>query len=217
MEPAAYAYPAYARSERIADLAVHALGLALGLVGTPLLLVFGAMHLEGWMVAALAIYGVAMTFSFAASLLYHFPPREAVRPIFRRLDHAGIYLKIAGTYTPLAVLLGTAFSYAVLATVWGLAIAGATVKLVRTPGHGTSVALYLLLGWLSLTLVWPLAQVAPVATMGLIVAGGLLYTVGVVFFLWEQLRYAQAIWHGFVVTASACFFTAIALGAFLTG
>lgn len=215
MEHVTYIYPAYARAERIADFAVHSMGLALGIVGTPLLVVFAALHLEGDQVAALAIYGAALTFSFAASLLYHFPPREAIRPIFRRLDHAAIYLKIAGTYTPLAVLLGTAFSYVILGVVWALAIAGAVAKLLRQPGDGSGVALYLILGWLSLTLVWPLAQVAPVATMVLIVAGGLLYTLGIVFFLWEKLRFAQAIWHAFVVSASACFFTAITLGAFL--
>ncbi|GGL70365.1 PAQR family membrane homeostasis protein TrhA [Wenxinia marina] len=214
---APYDYPAYARSERIADFVVHTLGMALGLIGTTLLIVFAAMHLGAGHVAVIAIYGAALTFSFVASTLYHFTPWEGARPLFRRLDHAGIFLKIAGTYTPFALIVGTVFGYAVLAVVWVLALVGVIRKLFFwTPGRAVGVALYLALGWLSVALIWPLAQVAPLATVILIAVGGILYTSGVVFFLWEKLKYCQAIWHGFVLTASSCFFTAIALGLFLT-
>ncbi|MEO0929989.1 MAG: hemolysin III family protein, partial [Pseudomonadota bacterium] len=123
------------------------------------------------------------------------------------------YLKIAGTYTPLVVMIGTWFAYAVLAIVWGLAVTGMTLKLFfwRAPGRLDPV-LYLVMGWLSLALIWSLWPIVPGSAMILIAAGGLLYTIGVIPYSSETLKFAMAIWHGFVVAASACFFAAIALG-----
>ncbi len=206
-------YPTYARNERIADATVHGLAVTLSLAGTVLLIVFAALTAGGAMIAAVAIYGVLLTFSFVASTLYHFTPWETARPILRRIDHAAIYLKIAGTYTPLVVLIGSVFGYVVLGVVWALALAGAAAKLFfwRNPGR-FGPALYLVLGWLSLALVWSLFPVLPLAGIILIGVGGLLYTAGVVFFNWDDLKFAMPIWHAFVLTASACFFAAIMLG-----
>ncbi len=208
-------YPAYARSERIADGILHALGLTFALTGAVLFVTFGALHLGAGQVAALSIYGAALVGSFAASAIYHFTPWEPARPLFRRIDHAAIYLKIAGTYTPLVVLIGSAFAYTVLAGVWAVALVAAGVKLFywRTPGR-LGPLLYLALGWASVLLIWPLAPLLPATAIGLIVAGGLLYSAGVIFFNWDGLKYALAIWHGFVLAASMCFFAAIGLGVF---
>lgn len=208
-------YPTYSRSERIADACVHFLGLVASVAGLVLLVIFGAIWATGGQVAALAIYGAALVLSFAASMLYHFTPWEVWRPTLRRFDHAAIYLKIAGTYTPLVVLIGTAFGYVMLGLVWGLAVAGAVAKLFfwRSPGRG-STALYLVLGWLSVTLAWSLFPVLPLGATVLIVCGGLLYSLGVIFFNWEALRFSLAIWHGCVLAASSCFFSAISLGVF---
>jgi hemolysin III len=212
-----FVYPAYAPSERIADGAVHLVGVTLAITGTVLLLVFAALSAQGGagQIAALAIYGGAITFSLLASACYHMTPWERFRMPLRRLDHAAIYLKIAGTYTPLVVLVGGMFAYAVLAAVWVAAIAGAVGKLVFFRGSDwVGTALYLALGWASLLLIWPMVTQLPVAASVLIVAGGLAYSVGVVFFNWERLRFSNAIWHLFVLVGSGCFYAAIAVGTF---
>jgi hemolysin III len=210
-------YPAYSRSERIADGAIHLAALVLALTGSVLLIVFAAIWTSGGTTAAVAVYGGLLTFSFIASGCYHFTPWERFRPTLQRIDHAAIYLKIAGTYTPLVVLIGSAFGYAVLATVWLLAVAGAIAKLFfwRTPGR-LGPLLYLGLGWASVLLVLPLAPVLPLPAMILIGAGGLLYSAGVLIFVRDGMRFVMPLWHGVVLAASACFFAAISLGVFDT-
>ena len=209
----AFRYPAYARSERVADGVIHALGVAFAVIGGAILTTLAALHATGGAAVAVGVYGCALMATFLASACYHMTPWEEARPALRRLDHAAIYLKIAGTYTPLVVLIGSAFSYGVLAVVWTVAIAGAVanVALGVRPGR-LGLAAYLLLGWLSLLLVWPLAVALPVAAMLLVAIGGGLYTLGTVFFSWEGLKFSNAIWHGFVLAASGCFYAAIAVG-----
>ncbi len=205
------AYPATTRPERIADGIVHALGLTLAVTGAIVLMVLTS-DLSIATRTASAVYAVALIATFLASATYHLAPWERVRPALRRLDHAAIYLKIAGTYTPLVVLIGTGFAYAVLGLVWTLAVAGALMKLAfwRVPGRFGPV-LYLVMGWLALALVWPLATTLPGAALWLIVAGGVLYSLGVPFYAAERLRFSKAVWHGIVIAASTCFFVAIAL------
>lgn len=205
-------YPKYALSERIADGTMHALGLAGALIGAGLLVSLMVAS-DASQMLGLAVYAVALIATFAASAFYHMTPWEGLRPTLRRFDHAAIYLKIAGTYTPLVILIGSGFAYLVLATVWIMAIAGMTRKLVfwRTPGR-LDPLLYLTMGWMSLALIWGLVPVMPSTAMVLIAAGGALYTCGVVFYSWESLKFSNAIWHGFVLVASACFFAAIVLG-----
>ena len=206
-------YPTDARSERIADGTVHLLGLFSALTGAVLLIVWAAVNASAGHVAAISVYGATLIATFAASAFYHLTPWEGIRPILRRFDHAAIYLKIAGTYTPLVVMIGTGFAYGVLGVVWALAAVGVVLKLFffRNPGRFGPV-LYLVMGWLSLALIWSLWPVVPVATMVLIAVGGLLYTGGVPFYATHTMKYSTAIWHGFVLAASACFFAAIAIG-----
>ncbi|EYD72242.1 PAQR family membrane homeostasis protein TrhA [Limimaricola hongkongensis] len=215
MTPQHDEYPAYARSERIADGVIHALGVTFALTGAVLLIVFSALAAEASAdrIIAVAVYGGALIATFTASAFYHMTPWTGLRPVLRRFDHAAIYLKIAGTYTPLVVLIGSAFAYGVLAVVWAVALGGAVAKLFfwKSPGR-LGPTLYLVLGWLSVALVWSLALTLPVASTALVVIGGLLYSAGVIFFLWEKLRFSNAIWHGFVLAASGCFFAAIAMG-----
>jgi len=205
-------YPDYSRAERIADGALHVAGLGFALTGTIFLVLLAAGRADPGLIAGLTIYGAAMIGSFLASALYHFTPWEQVRPLFRRVDHAAIFFKIAGTYTPLVVLIGTGFAYGVLALVWALALLGAVLKLFfwRRPGLWAT-GFYLLLGWLSVLLIWPLFPLLSLPAIVLIVAGGLTYTVGAVFFSLESLRFQNAIWHGHVLAASVCFFAAISL------
>jgi hemolysin III len=206
-------YPTYAKSERIADGTMHALGVIGAITGTVMLLVWNAGMVTAGQMAALAIYGVALIATFSASAFYHMTPWPSIRPVLRRFDHAAIYLKIAGTYTPLVVMVGGAFAYTILGIVWSLAAVGIALKLFfwQTPGR-FGPALYLIMGWMSVGLIWSLWPIMPPLAIGLIAAGGLLYTSGVIFYV-AKIKFSTAIWHGFVVVASACFFAAIAIGA----
>lgn len=206
-------YPTYARAERIADGTMHAIGVLGAVTGAVVLIVWSSGNASAGQVAAISVYGATLIATFVASAMYHLTPLERIRPLLRRFDHAAIYLKIAGTYTPLVVMIGSGFAYAILGIVWGLAVLGMVLKLFfwRTPGR-FGPALYLIMGWLSLGLIWSLWPIVPTASMVLMAAGGLLYTSGVPFYAAENMKFSIAIWHGFVVTASACFFVAIALG-----
>ena len=205
-------YPTYARSERIADGTMHAVGVLGAVAGAVVLIIWSTGHASTAQIAAISVYGATLIATFMASAFYHMTPWEGIRPILRRFDHAAIYLKIAGTYTPLVVMIGSWFAYAVLAIVWGLAVIGMVLKLFfwRTPGR-FGPALYLIMGWLSLALIWSLWPIVPVSAMVLMAVGGLLYTAGVPFYASETLKFSIAIWHGFVVAASACFFAAITI------
>lgn len=207
-------YPNYAREERIADAAMHLLGVIGAMSGAVVLIVWAAEHTTAGHLAAISIYASTLIATFAFSAMYHFTPWEAARPVLRRFDHAAIYLKIAGTYTPLVMMIGTVFAFVILGIVWALAIAGMVLKLFfwRAPGRFDPL-LYLVMGWLSLFLVWSLVPILPTAALILIAVGGLLYSLGVIPYSNERLKYAMAIWHGFVVSASACFFAAIAVAA----
>lgn len=205
-------YPTYARSERIADGTMHAVGVLGAISGAAVLIVWSSGNASAAQIAAISVYGATLIATFVASAFYHMTPWEGIRPVLRRFDHAAIYLKIAGTYTPLVVMIGSWFAYAVLAVVWGLAVVGMVLKLFfwQTPGR-FGPALYLIMGWLSLALIWSLWPIVPISAMMLMGIGGLLYTAGVPFYASETMKYSIAIWHGFVVAASACFFAAIAI------
>lgn len=203
-------YPAYSRAERFADGAVHIAGVALAAAAISWLFVHMSARLEWGTWTALAVYSVALLTMLAASGAYHILSGTGARAVLRRLDHAAIYVKIAGTFTPLAVLLGTVFGYLLLGLVWTLALAGAGAKLLAAPGRMTTGFLpQLALGWLGLVLLIPLAGMLPTLSLGLIVTGGGLYSLGIVFYAWEKLRFANAIWHLFVLAASGCFFAGI--------
>ena len=212
IDPLSSSYPAHTRAERIVDGVMHTTGVTFALTGAVLLTLFAARHQRPEVALAVGIYGAALMATFVVSACYHMTPWERFRPRLLRFDHAAIYLKIAGTYTPLVALLGTGFAYAVLAVVWVLALGGAASRLFfwRDPGS-LGLAIYLVLGWLSLLLMWPLATTLPLGTTVLAGVGGVLYTAGVVFFAWKSLRFSTGIWHGFVLAASACFFAAIAV------
>ena len=203
-------YPNYTRAERIADGIVHVLGVLAAITGVAVL--FGVTaHRMGWeTLTATTIYAAALILMLGASGTYHILAHTPARPILRRIDHAAIYLKIAGTMTPLGVLLGTGFAYVILALVWALAMCGAAAKLMTKRGQmGTGWVPYFALGWGGVLLFVPLSGTLSAFSLALMAAGGVLYTAGIVFYRWEGLRYANAIWHVFVLAASASFFVGI--------
>lgn len=203
-------YPNYSRTERIADGIVHVIGLLAAVTGLAVLFGMANETLVGATLTATMIYGAALILMLAASGSYHILADTALRPVLRRIDHAAIYLKIAGTVTPLGVLLGTGFAYVILALVWALALMGAAAKLMAKRGNMTTGWLpYFALGWAGLLLFIPLMSVLSLLSLVLILMGGLLYSAGIVFYRWETLRYANAVWHSFVLAASGAFFVGI--------
>ena len=208
-------YPDYTRAERIADGVIHVVGITASVIAVAILLVIAVPTLEMSYSTALAIYGLTVVTLFSVSAAYHMISHAGSRAVLRKLDQAAIFLKIAGTYTPLVLMIGTAFSYAVLAFVWIAALLGAVGKVAF--GHrleSVSVGIFLVLGWASLTLAWPIFATLPIAVSILILAGGVLYSIGVIFHVWEGLKYQNAIWHAFVLAASSCHFIAVTTGAF---
>ena len=197
--------------ETLADGAVHAAGLLLAIPAIWVLFTMTA-DLSPEQLTALSLYAGCLIFAFAASAIYHMCPDDRLRPILRRIDHAAIYLKIAGSYTPFVIVIGSGFAYGVLGLVWALGIFGAIAKLSfwGTEGRG-SLALYLLMGWLSALLIWPMTQHLDAAVTLLIVTGGLIYSAGTRIYAHPGMRYQNAIWHGIVLLASACLFAAVAL------
>lgn len=208
-------YPDYTRAERIADGIIHVVGITASVIAVIAVLIAAIPTLNVFSTTALAIYGVTVVTLFSVSAAYHMISHASLKPVLRKFDQAAIFFKIAGTYTPLVILIGSAFSYGVLAFVWAAAIFGAIGKFAF--GHrleGISVAIFLVLGWASVTLAWPIFATMPTVVSILILAGGLLYSIGVIFHVWNGLKYQNAIWHGFVLSASCCHFVAVTTGTF---
>lgn len=203
-------YPNYTRAERLADGVVHVVGLVAALSGVAVLFRSLAQQM-GWSTfLATALYGFTLILMLGASAAYNMAAHTRLRPVLRRIDHAAIYVKIAGTFTPLGVLLGTMFGYVVLGLVWGLALGGAAAKLMARPGRlGSGWQTQVALGWIGLALLVPLWGVLPGQSLWLILAGGLIYTVAVIFYCLDSLPFANAIWHVFVLVATGCFFLGI--------
>lgn len=201
------------RREKLADGVVHGIGIAASVSAATVLLCVAVGALPLVPTLAVAVYAAALVTLFAASAGYHLTPWPGLKAILRRLDHAAIYFKIAGTYTPLTLLkMATPHGYILLGAVWAIGIFGAAFKLFL-PGRleRTSYGLYLLAGWAGLFAVGELFASMPVAVLVLLGVGGVLYTVGVIFHLWDRMPYNIAVWHGFVLAGSACHFAAIAI------
>lgn len=203
------------RAEAWADMTVHAVGVVGALAAVPVLITLVAVWRDdGALIAAVAIYGVALLVMFSASASYNFASLRLsggrLLETLRRLDHAAIYVKIAGTYTPYAVLTGGPLGRWLLLGVWSTAVIGLLGKILAPDRwERVSVLLYLALGWCVVPIFGPVSQSITTATAVLIVVGGLLYTVGVVFHLWEKLPFQNAIWHAFVLVATFVFYSAL--------
>lgn len=198
------------RAELWADGVVHVLGIALGLGAVAVLIACVLMSAPLADLIPVSIYSAALLAVLIVSAVYNMWPVSPVKWIIRRFDHSAIYVLIAGTYTPFLMKLGgNVMAYALLAVVWITASIGVALK-IALPGRfdRLSIALYLLLGWSGIAL-WDSIAMLPATALWLILAGGLLYSVGVIFHIWESLPFQNAIWHGFVLVASGCFYGAV--------
>ena len=200
------------RGEEIANSVSHGIGLVAALVASPLLILHAVRRGDTGFIVGASIFAATMVLLYLASTLYHALPIGRAKRVFRVIEHSAIFLLIAGTYTPftLGVLRG-AWGWTLLGLVWGLAVAGLALKMFNRMSHPIiSTSLYLLMGWLVLIAVNPLSARVPVSGLLWLIAGGVAYTAGVVFFATDsRLRYGHFIWHLFVMAGTACHFFAV--------
>jgi hemolysin III len=201
----------YDRSELIADAVVHIIGVCFGLVAATALIVLTAVYASAIDVAAVSVYVAGLLAMLVLSATYNLWPVSRAKWVLRRFDHSAIYVLIAATYTPLIMeLKDSYFAIALLIGVWCLAIVGVVIKLAL-PGRydRLAVGLYLAMGWSGMMLYDAVVKALPAVALWFIVAGGVLYSFGVIFHAWQRLRFQNAIWHSFVLSGAVCHYTAI--------
>lgn len=191
----------------------HLAGAVLAAAGAAVLIVLGALHGDAWKIVSFAIYGATLVTLYSVSTLYH-STRGRAKRILRELDHHSIYLLIAGTYTPFALVsLRGPWGWTLFGIVWALALVGIVQEFWLGRGaRVVSLAIYLLMGWIGAAAVVPLIEALTPAGFAWVAAGGLVYTAGILFYVFdERFRHWHGIWHLFVVAGSAIHYFAIAL------
>ncbi len=199
-------------SEEVANSISHAIGLLAAIAGTPLLIVHALQHDDTGYLVGCSIFAATMILLYLASTLYHALYHSSLKRMFQVIDHAVIYLLIAGTYTPftLGVLHG-AWGWTMFGVIWGLAAAGIVLKVIYRMEHPyISTALYLVMGWLIVIAIQPLSALMPAAGLIWLIAGGVSYSAGVVFYVADgRMRYGHFIWHWFVLGGTVCHYFAV--------
>ncbi|PYJ59126.1 MAG: hemolysin D [Verrucomicrobia bacterium] len=198
--------------EELANTISHGIGLIGAMTGTPILLLAAFHHGSISFLIGTVVFTVTMLVLYLGSLLYHAWPQTPAKSILQVLDHSAIFLLIAGTYTPFALgPLRGVWGWIMLGLIWALAALGVLVKAT----HGTArhkrfaMALYLGMGWLALIFIRPLALAVPLSVLLWLLAGGIAYTTGVLFYVNRRLRYAHFVWHLFVLAGTGCHFAAV--------
>ncbi|HEX6557809.1 MAG TPA: hemolysin III family protein [Longimicrobiales bacterium] len=197
--------------EEIVNTLTHAAGIVAGLIGGAALIVVAALSGNARLIVGAAVFVATLILLYTASTLYHFSIREEVKRRLKVLDHSAIYLLIAGTYTPFTLAgLGGAWGWSLFGVIWGLAAAGVVFKLFFTGRFGTlSTAIYVAMGWLVLIAIVPMIRALSPATLSWLVAGGVIYTAGTVFYH-SKRPYMHGVWHLFVLAGSVCHAVAVA-------
>lgn len=201
----------YDRAELIADGVVHVFGVLSGLIAATVLIVLTAVYATGLDVAVVSIYVAGLMAMLVFSATYNLWPVSPRKWMLRRFDHSAIYILIAATYTPFIMQVkDNAFAVALLIGVWCVAIVGIILKLVL-PGRfdRLSIVLYLAMGWSGFMIYDVVIPSLPTTALWFVVVGGVLYSLGVIFHAWRQLRFQNAIWHSFVLLGAACHYTAV--------
>ncbi|MDQ0091709.1 hemolysin III [Paenibacillus anaericanus] len=203
----------YPRREEVANAITHGIGAVLSLAGLVLLIVFSSLKGTAWHVVTFTIYGVSMLLLYASSTLVHSFKEGKVKDLFEFFDHSSIYIFIAGTYTPfmLVAVRGT-LGWSLFGVVWGIAIFGVLFKAFFVKKFlFMSTIFYLIMGWLIVIAWGPLTAAVPFEGIVLLITGGILYSLGTVFYVWRAFPYHHAVWHLFVLAASITHFFAIIL------
>ena len=198
--------------EEVASLLTHSAGVLFSITALVVMLVLAAG--DAVKTVSAAVFGVSLVLLYSSSSLYHFFTSPRWKARFQALDHACIYILIAGSYTPITLItLKGGWGWSLFAAVWAMAIGGVCMKVFSKgkKDHWLSTALYLLMGWLIVLAFGPLLREMPVAGVAWLAAGGLAYSLGVVFFAWRRLPFNHAIWHLFVLAGSVCHVLAVCL------
>ncbi|NWL88957.1 MULTISPECIES: PAQR family membrane homeostasis protein TrhA [unclassified Paenibacillus] len=203
----------YPRREEVANAITHGIGAMLSLAGLVLLIVFSSLQGTAWHVVSFTIYGVSMLLLYVCSTLVHSFREGKVKDLFEFFDHSSIYLFIAGTYTPLLLIaVRGPLGWSLFGIVWGIALLGVLFKAFFVKRFlFMSTIFYLIMGWLIIVAWGPLTAAIPQPGIALIVTGGILYTLGTIFYVWRIFPYHHAIWHLFVLAGSVTHFFAILL------
>ncbi|OGG98799.1 MAG: hemolysin III [Candidatus Lambdaproteobacteria bacterium RIFOXYD1_FULL_56_27] len=194
--------------EELANSWSHGLGAGAAVVGVTLILILAAQRADGYSVAGLSVYGASLVLLYLVSAFFHGVKNPRLKEALKLADHCSIYLLIAGTYTPfLLTFLRGPWGWSLFGVIWGLAVLGILGKVLwRNRFHRVAVALYLGMGWLILVAFKPMSETFPVGLVWWVLAGGLFYSFGVIFYLWERLPYNHGVWHLFVLAGSLSHF-----------
>lgn len=196
--------------EEIANSVTHGIGALLSLAGLAAMMIRAFQHYSAWRVAACGVYGVSLILLYVSSTIYHALPDNRAKRVFQILDHCSIYVLIAGTYTPFTlVTLRGPWGWVLFSLVWTLCVCGIVFKSLWIGRFkAMSVAVYLLMGWCAVIAFRPLLAVLPWSAFLWVLAGGVFYTLGVVFFAASR-KYAHSVWHVFVIAGSLCHYWAV--------
>ncbi|WP_180919809.1 PAQR family membrane homeostasis protein TrhA [Vibrio parahaemolyticus] len=204
--------PQYSQSEELANTITHGIGMIFGIVGLILLLIKATNYQADTLtVTSMAIYGSSIIVLFLASTLYHAIPHPKAKRWLKTFDHCAIYLLIAGSYTPfLLVSLRTPLAFGLMIVIWSIALLGIIMKVAFVYRFKKlSLMTYLVMGWLSLIVIYQLAINLDIGGLTLLAVGGLVYSLGVIFYVAKRIPFNHAIWHGFVLAGCVCHFFAI--------
>lgn len=201
----------YTPREELANVLTHGIGIALSIAGLALMVTFAGLNGDAWHIVSVSVFGASLILLYTASTLYHSFTNPATKRLLRKFDHAGIFLLIAGTYTPfLLVSLRGPWGWSLFGVVWGLGLAGVALKFWFAGRFRiVSTLIYIAMGWLVLIALKPIMAALAPAGFWLLVAGGFTYTAGTIFYLWKRLPYHHAVWHLFVLGGSICHFAAV--------
>ncbi len=201
----------YTVAEEIANALTHGVGVGLAIAALAILVTFSGMYGDVWRVVSFSVYGATLILLYLASTLYHSFSSPRLKRIFKGLDHAAIFLLIAGTYTPFTlVTLRGGWGWTLFGLIWAFALSGITFETIFLGRYmKLVVGFYIAMGWLVVTAIKPLIDALPTEGLVWLSAGGLSYTGGVVFYAWKSLPFGHAVWHLFVLGGSICHFFAI--------
>jgi len=201
----------YSQDEEIFNAVTHGVGAALSVLGLILMVVKSAAFGSALYVASTAVFGISMVLLYTLSTLYHSIKQERAKQVFKILDHSSIFLLIAGTYTPFTLLvLRGAWGWSIFGVVWGLAVTGIIIESIFINKlKFLTLILYLSMGWVVIVALKPLIRSMPKVALYWLIAGGLSYTFGVIFYVMKKIKYTHGIWHLFVLGGTVCHFFAV--------
>ncbi len=211
----------YTLGEEIFNSVTHGVGGLIAIAALVLLIVFASIYGDGWCLASGIVYGITLVILYTMSTLYHAITPKKAKTVFRVFDHCSIFLLIAGTYTPYSLVtlrqvpfFGISLGWFIFSVIWGLAILGIVLAALRKSSKWIEVPLYVIMGWMIIFSIKDLLAKLSTGGFALLLAGGIVYTVGVVFFILHKFRYMHSIWHIFVLGGSILQFLSVILYVF---